>query len=116
MPEDEIISIIVCCVMAAFIVIVIVISVVAFQHSRRSYLFTVHGHETVVKVRPDGVFLYVDGTEQDAFAAQNISIATLRAQIDGEEFKARVTRSGLAKFTVLATHGGREVPCMGVTK
>ena len=116
MPEDEIISIVIGCVLFVFVAAVCTITVVATLRSRRSYLFAVHSHEIVVKVKTAGVFLYVDGTEEDAFAAQNISIATLRAQVDGEEFKARVTRTRIAKYTVAATHGGREVACIGITK
>ncbi len=115
MPSDETISIIVGCAMFVFMALVITVTIVVTVRSRRKFFFTVHSHEVVVQVRPAGVTLFVDGREEDAFAAQNISVATLRAQIDGEEFKARMTRRGF-KCAVEATYGGREAVCVNVTK
>lgn len=94
----------------AFVVIVCVLG-----RRPRLFLFQVHAHEVVVSLSAYSVVLSVDGGVQDQFAAQNIRVATVRAQIDGEEFKAFVRRT-MRGAVVEATYGGRPLECLGARK
>ncbi len=82
---------------------------------KRVYLFSVHSHEVKVEAKAGGIFLYVDGALEDQTSGQNMRYLTLRATVDGEEFKVHMTARGM-RIQVQATHGGRDVPCISVKK
>ena len=82
---------------------------------KRSYHFSVHSHDVRAEIRMGGAFLYVDGTIEDQTSGQNMRYLTLRATVDGEEFKVYMTARWF-RPQVQATYGGHEVQCAGVTK
>ena len=90
-------------------------AVILLARYKRIYIFSVHSHEVRVEVRAGGVFLYVDGRLEEQVSGHNMRFSTLRATIDGEEFKAHVTARGV-RTRIEATHGGREVPVVHAGK
>lgn len=85
------------------------IEVIMILRYRKTYVYSVKGHEAVLKIRRmTEVLLYVDGvlTEQ---SSSRFRLLTLHATIDGEEFKVFVTQRAL-KCEIRATYAGKEIP------
>lgn len=93
----------------------LMLSVIFMARFKCIYLFSVHSHEVKVEIGAGGAFLYVDGALEEQLSGQNVRFATMRATVDGEEFKVHLTARGM-RIQVQATHGGRDVPCVGVKK
>ncbi len=103
-------------VVGVFLVLVLALSIALTVRMKRTYYYTVHSHEVAVKVGAGGYFLYVDGTLEEQFSGQRMSRVTLRATVDGEEFKAHISVSSFSRIQIQATHGGREVVLVRVEK
>ena len=87
---------------------VIVLSIFMFRGARSAFVYSVHSHEVIVKTAWGAATLFVDGVSADELQASNIRVATVRAVVDGEEFRAAVHFRAF-RVEVQATHGGREV-------
>lgn len=79
------------------------IVVLATVRRKKRYHFSVHGHE-VLLVCDLSFSLFVDGKLEDQIGGR-LQKATLRATIDGEEFKAFVTLRSF-RFDVAALYAG----------
>ncbi len=72
-----------------------------------SYTYSVHGHTVVVFRNSREIALTVNGEAHDRFGG-NLRSATLRAIVDGEEFRVYVL-CRVFVTTVEATYGGNPI-------
>lgn len=92
------------------------VAIILLLRFRRTYVFTVHGHEAAVRITSAGLFLYVDGRLEEQISGRSMRLATLHATIDGEEFKAHVSVGNIFRINIEATHGGRDVVLIHVER
>ena len=95
--------------------IVILLIVFSLKY-KRSYFFQYRSHEIVLQTSMKGVTLFVDGKVEDEFAAQNVRLCTMRAFVEGDEVKVRVSYRPFKGPLVQATADGKDLMLVKVEK
>ena len=76
----------------ALIVILVIFICVRIRTISRSFVYTVKGKEVVVRYTfKNGAQIFVNGSLEEQYLNSHASRFTIRATIDGEEFKAHVS-------------------------
>lgn len=89
-------------VLAALLIFNVIFGIVFSQRRKRSFFYTVCGKNVEVRMRNNGASLWIDGILEDSSPV--LGFLVLRANICGEEFKARVYMERL-NVKIEATHG-----------
>ena len=77
---------------AALVVIFVILICVRIRSISRSYFYTVKGKEVIVRYNfKNGAQVLVNGVLEEQFLNGHASRFTLRATIDGGEFKAHIS-------------------------